>query len=173
MRTWTDLTAIEMPPRVAALPRDARGYPIPHAVMYDAAGVPDFRVIDPQKWVRAAQLRRCGVCGETLGSHLAFVGGPLSMANRLFSDLPMHRDCAIYALRTCPFLAAPKFMYARALPDGTKVSANVSPERPERFGLGICRDYHLGRLPDGEIVLRAQPFRQIDWWCKGEQEIEA
>jgi hypothetical protein len=169
MKTWTDLTEIEQPARVAGLQRDARGYPIPYTVQRDANGIPDFRVIDPSMWMRAARLRCCGICGGQLGARVAFVGGPLAIANRLFTDLAMHRDCAIYALRACPFIAAPKFAYARTLPEGTVVSENVSVQRPERFGLGITKGFELLQL-NSEIVLRAQPFESVEWWRHGEKE---
>ena len=96
------------------------------------------------------------------------MGGPLSIENRFFTDLPMHRDCASYALKVCPFLAAPSFAYSQKLPDGTVASENVSVNRPDRFGLGITRNFQPVRLGDGETVLRADPFEYIEWWCLGE-----
>lgn len=168
MKAWTDLTCIDMPPRVATLPRDPRGYPIPYTVKRDESGKPDFRIIDPEKAMRAVRMRCCGICGETLGARIAFVGGPLALANRLFTDLPMHRDCAIYALRTCPFIAAPKFAYSRALPADTVVSDNVSTDRPDRFGLGITKTFSVVSV-NGEPVLRAGEFESIEWWRHGKQ----
>jgi hypothetical protein len=170
MKTWTDLSAISMPPRVAALPRDTRGYPVPHSILFDTHGVPDFRVIDVPKWLRAARNRCCGLCGEPLGVRVAFVGGPLAMEHRLFTDLPSHLDCAIYAMQTCPFLAAPKFAYSRHLPTGTKVNEHITTERPERFGIGIARGYALRRIEGDHLVLHAQPFERIEWWVHGKRE---
>jgi hypothetical protein len=63
----------------------------------------------------------------------------------------MHRDCASYALKVCPFLAAPSFAYSQKLPDGTVASENVSVNRPDRFGLGITRNFQPVRLGDGEL----------------------
>lgn len=172
MKSWTDLGLIEMPPRVAALPRDGRGYPIPYTVQRDATGKPDFRIVDPHKAKRAVQMRCCGICGEMLGARIAFVGGPLAMANRFFTDLPMHRDCAIYALRTCPFIAAPKFAYSRSIPADTVVSDNVSTNRPDQFGLGITKTFNVVLL-NGEPVLRAGEFESIEWWRHGKREAHA
>ena len=168
MKPWRDLAAIPMPTRILTLRKDARGYPIPFAVGNGTDGQPDFRVIEPAKWMRAAQHRLCGICGESMGAHLAFVGGTLSISNRLFTDLPMHRDCAVYALRACPFLAAPKFAYSRTAPEWAHVSQNVDAKRPNRFGLGVTKDYKLARLPDGEVVIQAAEFSAVEWWHEGE-----
>ena len=113
--------------------------------------------------------RRCGVCGEPLGVRVAFVGGERSIANRLFSDLPMHLDCARYALQVCPFLAAPKFHYQNKVPDGTAVNLHVSEERPKRFGLGVTRGYRPTWLPGNQVALEAAPFESIEWWVGGLQ----
>lgn len=167
MKTWKDLSLIAVPARVKSLPVDERGYPVPHTVQW-VEGKPDFRVIDPQKWAKAVQLRRCGMCGEPLGAHMAFVGGPLSMRNRMFYDLPMHRDCATYALQVCPFLAAPKFGYSSA-GQGVTVHSGVLAERPPRFGLGITRSFEVMRIPRGEVVLHAGVFESVVWWQHGSE----
>lgn len=167
MRTWIDLSQIETPDRIAAMKKDVRGYPIPFSVKYGADGAPDFRVIDPEKWEDAVIAKRCGISGGFLGSHLAFVGGPRSIENRYFTDLPMHRDCAIYALRVCPFIAAPKFSYSRDFTEEIAVNEHVSTTRPSRFGLGISKGFEVVRLPQGDIALRSQPFKSIEWWENG------
>ena len=171
MKAWTDLSAIGMPPRVARLDRDERGYPIPAWAIVDAHGKPDFHVLDLAKWVRLAQLRFCGICGDALGRHMAFVGGPKSVARRVFKDLPMHHDCASYALRACPFLAAPKFSFAAVghQVEGaeTDTSEAVSAERPERFGLGIASTMEICLLGDGSPALMAGEFTHLVWWEHG------
>jgi len=171
VKPWTNLAAITMPPRVARLARDARGYPIPHTVTFDENGTPDFRVIDPAKWAHAARFRCCGLCGEMLGGWLAFVGGDTSMRTRMFIDLPMHRDCAQYALAVCPFLAAPVFAYSRALPAATALNEHVSPDRPDRFGLATTKSYRQVRLPLGDVALLAGELESVEWWRHGRPEL--
>lgn len=160
------MSLIETPVRIAQMKKDARGYPIPFTVLWKD-GVPDFRVIDPQKWADALSAKRCGICGGFLGAHIAFVGGPLSIENRLFTDLPMHRDCAIYALKTCPFLAAPKFSYAKNHDEQFAVNAHVSINRPERFGLGMTKKFTVVSLQQGDMALHAAPFTSIEWFDVG------
>lgn len=166
MKTWRDLSDVVMPDRVLRLERDPRGYPIAFTVQRDAQGRPDFRVVDPQIWMNAVRYKRCGICGEQLGVHMAFVGGPACIQSRAFTDLPMHRDCATYALQVCPFLAAPKFAYSRSLSGDVRVMESVSSHRPEKFALAMSRGVELRRLGD-DLVLLAAPFTSVEWWQGG------
>lgn len=100
------LNAGPLPARIARLPVDARGYPVPWFVAW-LDGVPEFRAMDPVKWRRAVREQVCWVCGGTLGKHLAFVVGPMCVVNRTTSEPPCHRDCAEWSARCCPFLSRP------------------------------------------------------------------
>lgn len=96
----------DMPPRIARLPRDSRGFPVPKFATWPG-GQPDFRFADTE-WTRhALTARRCFICGESLGQYLAFVIGPMCAVNRTTSDPPIHLECALYAVKACPFLAFP------------------------------------------------------------------
>lgn len=79
----------------------------------------------------------------------------------------MHRDCATYALQVCPFLAAPKFSYRHAVPEGMSVNEDVSTTRPEVFGMGVCRGFAVGSLDGVHAVLRASEFEEVLWWRNG------
>lgn len=168
-----------LPLHMRNLPRDARGFPIPAMVQYDDAGKPLFPVIDMEKWATLARARGCGICGNTMRSGYWFVGGPVSIENRLFTDLSMHRECAVFSLKVCPFLAMPRYRYILrdvTLPDGTLIDANkhVSTQRAERFGLARARDYRAQLMvseahPCGTPVLQAAPFDTCEWWRDGER----
>ena len=165
MKAWRDLSVVPMPERMARLPRDPRGYPqTAHALVRD--GVVDFRTMDAHKVVALIKRRCCALCGEPLGSRMAFVGGPQSTASRYFSDGPMHRDCAEYALQVCPFLAAPSFGYRKAAPEHTAVNHAVNTQRPDVFGLTICRDFALVVM-GGHVVLQATQVQEVSWWRQG------
>ena len=171
----TNAAAVPIPDRLARRPRDKRGYPIPYAVMVDSNGVPDFRVTDIEKWVFAVQHKRCGLCGEPLGARMAFVGGPKCHKYRVFTDLPMHRDCAEYALRVCPYLALPRATHALHYQTGQqkgdytlRVTESASTEKPDRFVLGIAKSYTPLRLPDSSYGLQAAPWQETVWWKDGE-----
>ena len=69
---------------------------------------PDFKRLDQGKVERAFRNGLCGLCGHVLDREVAFVGGPVSAAQRRYVDPPTHEDCAVYAAQTCPHLAASK-----------------------------------------------------------------
>jgi hypothetical protein len=161
----------EMPSRIAALPRDQRGYPVPWFVCV-VDGVPDFRVVDGRKVVRAVSERRCFICGDVLGRHLAFVIGPMCAVNRVSSEPPSHRDCAVFAAQTCPFLANP---------EAPRRSTHMPEEATEPAGIPILRNpgvtlvwgtrsYEVERVDPGQgkgIIFRVGEPEECLWFTEG------
>jgi hypothetical protein len=96
-----------LPPRMQALPISDKGYPVPAFVQY-IDGKPDFRVMRGDFRVKCVKYNLCWLCGEPLGTHKAFVIGPMCAVNRVSSEPPCHRDCAIFGATACPFLTLPK-----------------------------------------------------------------
>ena len=152
-----------MPERIARLERDPRGYPIPWFVHRPADGPIDFRVMDPVRFQRAIREHRCWVCGDRLGKYIAFVGGPLSAAQRLYADPPMHVDCAEFSAKVCPFLAIPTAQRREANKPAhveiTDRDATVM-ENPEVTGVFITTGYR--KMPNG--ILLANESREIRWF---------
>jgi hypothetical protein len=97
----------EMPMSIAGLEQDRRGYPIPWFVPRPADGRIDFRVMDPGKFALAVKGRLRWFYGQLQNETLAFAGGPLSAAQRLYSDPPAHLECAEFSAQVCPFLTIP------------------------------------------------------------------
>lgn len=108
------ITLPAAPPRIARLPRNRVGYPVPWFVA-TVDGEPDFRVVGTGKMNGAITFRCCWICGgslinRTLGpaaTQYAYVVGPMCAVNRTSAEPPAHRDCAIYAATACPFLTTP------------------------------------------------------------------
>lgn len=140
-----NLDETEMPDTVRNLPRDRRGYPIPYiAVQNTAEGDPDFRTIDEEHWNDCVIDRLCEVCGTKLGYWIVFIGGEHSCTNRRFMDPAMHRECAEYARRVCPYLATPQYAYSRkAPPEGYIPLPFISAERPLRMFMYVTRTYDV------------------------------
>jgi hypothetical protein len=133
-----------LPDKMKSLPLDHRGFPVPWFVQWFDAGKPtdngvgvaDFRVIDPQRIARAVKQRRCWVCGGPLGVHMAFVIGPMCAVNRVISEPPSHRDCAIFSATACPFLSQPRMRRNEKGID----SAVEAGELKEAAGFGLKRN---------------------------------
>jgi hypothetical protein len=97
---------IPLPERLKGRPVSERGFPVPWFVSF-INGKWDFVNVDPRKIVEAYKRELCFLCGYKLGQYKAFVIGPMCSINRVSSEPPAHRECAEYAVRTCPFLARP------------------------------------------------------------------
>ena len=107
-----------------------RGYPVPWFVAWldddgkpaeCGAGTPDFRIILEGAAMTAHRFNLCWLCGQRLGSHNAFVVGPVCAVNRTSAEPPMHLDCATWSVQGCPFLTRPHMHRREAgLPEGRR-----------------------------------------------------
>ena len=99
---------ITLPPRIAALPKDKRGYPVPYIVYVYEDGRPEFAVNDIEITRKAIKENRCHVCGQENDPEPWFVGGPgsvfLNGDRAVFRDGAMHQECMTFALEVCPHL---------------------------------------------------------------------
>jgi len=154
---------LEMPPRIASLRRTAQGWPIPYFVERPVDGTLDFRVMHPQRMVWALKRRLCWICGQPMGRHIAFVGGPLAIAQRQFSDPASHRDCAEYALRVCPFLASP----ATERRDANMPAHAVLPGHHVRANPGVSGLLLTGHYLFRDLIIHAGEAREVHWYTEG------
>jgi hypothetical protein len=169
-----------IPERMARLDRDTRGYPIPWNVLRVEDGTPFFTINDDRKHWRALRENLCPICGEKLGRWMWFVGGPRSAFDEhgWYLDLPGHHSCMTFALATCPYLAAPKYLGRIDVADPSKlppemrilIDETVIPERPEVFvAVGSAR---MELQPRGELfpyVRPLRPFLGVEYWRHGQQ----
>lgn len=178
-----------MPPRIAQLPRDSRGYPIPWNVLRRAsgerAGEPIFTVNDDRRAFRALRERLCPICGGPLGRWQWFTGGPRSAFDEhgWYLDLPGHRECAEYALAVCPYLSATKYLRRIDVPDMSGIGTpllmddTIDDNRPEVFvAVASPRaEASLRGAPDGlgrlvtPYVRPARPLTGWQVWRHGER----
>lgn len=101
---------IPIPDRMKHLPLDRRGLPIP-VIVARKNGVPEFSINDMDVTNECIRQDRCTVCGGKLFRGRWLVGGGMSaLAERgQFADAPAHDECTHYALKVCPYLAAPNW----------------------------------------------------------------
>lgn len=157
-----------MPPRIAKLPRNDRGYPVPFFVAW-IDGKPDFRLVRPETLRDAVSRRLCWICGEALATNGTFALGPMCCVNRVNSEPPSHRECAEFAVRSCPFMLHPKM--ERREDERTR-SANgtagiMIPRNPGVMALWTTAEWR--RFPDdkGRSLFRVGDPRHVSWWREG------
>lgn len=163
------------PPRIAALPVDKRGYPIPYFVSY-WKGEPEFRLADSTKLIRCLKQSLCWVCGQPLGSNKAFVIGPMCSISRTTTEPPSHFDCANYSVMACPFLTKPQMVRREdELTDANK--GNVAGEMIERNPgvscVWVTKSYKVFPDPKGKPLIKVGNPLSVAWWKEGRQATRA
>ena len=159
----------KMPDRIAQLPIDDRGYPIPFFVSY-IDGKPEFRLMDPEKWVMCIKEKLCWVCGQRLGAHLAFVVGPMCGINRTTTEPPTHVECATWSAKNCPFLSNPNLeRNEHGLDEKTKNNtAGIMIKRNPGVSLiWITKKFKIFKDPQGRPLIRIGDPVRIEFWTKG------
>lgn len=162
-----------MPASVRRLPRDRRGYPVPWFIEW-IDGVPDFRIMDARKLNRIIRGERsCWICGGKLSSRSSYVIGPMCAVNRTTAEPPSHPECALYAVKVCPFLTTPRRSRQdgdhRPLPEGAK--GNVAGVMLER-NPGVALIWTIKgrpltrRAPNGILFNIGTPV-ELSWWAHG------
>lgn len=120
---------IPIPQRMWHLARDRRGYPVPWNVTVGKDGQAIFTVNDQHKHLQALHEGRCPICGKRMHPHVKkwFIGGPRSAFDPrgCYNDLPGHYECITYALKVCPYLAAPKYLGRVDVPNPSNLPDEV------------------------------------------------
>lgn len=167
-----ELTAL--PERIAALPVDERGYPVPWFVDW-IDGKPEFRAMDRAKWHRALKEKLCWVCGQRLGARLIFVLGPMCVITRTTVEPPCHLECARWSAINCPFLARP---HAHRREDGLMAEAvsmggNPIKRNPGVAALWTTRSFETWRPSEGQILITVGEPEQIEFYAEGRRATRA
>jgi hypothetical protein len=155
-----------MPERIASLPVDERGYPIPWFVSW-IDGRPDFRVVAPERQVEAHQYGRCWICGGWLGSRRAFAIGPMCAVNRTSGEPPSHVDCADWAARACPFLTRPHMRRRDDhIPDGATMHEAALSRNPGVVLVWVTKRYRAKPTPQSLLFDVGEPL-ETRWYAEG------
>lgn len=162
-----ELRELSFPDRMKRLPLDARGFPIPWFV-HVTKGVPDFRVVRPGGVVTAFRSKTCWLCGERLGSFYAFNIGPMCAVNRVNSEPPSHRDCAVFAAQACPFLNNPRMRRnEKDLPEDRIAPGGIHiPRNPGVACVWITRSFRPFRATGGTLFELGDPVK-VMWFAEG------
>lgn len=169
---------IGLPPltaRIAALPVDERGYPIPFFVAV-IEGKPDFRVASTIAYAECINNNLCWVCGQKLGRHKAFLVGPMCGINRTSSEPPSHLDCAEWSVKGCPFLSKPNMVRnEHDLPVEKKPFGGVSIDRnPGVMLIWVTNSFKVYRPKQthGTLINIGDPTA-LSFWREGRKATRA
>src|SRR5713101_10189120 len=160
---------VAMPERMARRPVDERGFPVP-AFVAIVDGKPDHRVADPAHLQRCVEKGVCWLCGEPLGRFLACVIGSMCAINPNTAEPPTDKDCALYAVRTCPFLTRP---YARRREAGLPADVVDPAGIPLAHNPGVALVWITRTVKPyrdsftGGILFRVGDPAETLWFCEG------
>lgn len=171
---------IEMPERIKTLLVSKQGIPVPWFVQWlypdgrpakaGATGaLPEFRIMDEDKRIKAIEEGRCWICGHKLEFMLAFVAGPMCAVNRASSEPPSHRECAEYSVKACPFLVMPKMVRRENdLPENHSPGGMMCPRNPGVAMIWMTKDYRVVPAYNGYVIRMGDPLRVL-WFAEGRQ----
>jgi hypothetical protein len=149
--------AIPMPPRIARLPRERRGFPAPYIADEHEDGSPNLGAADSVASAHCHRESLCSICGERLAqAERMFITGPSCVFGSDYgcNDPPMHEECARYSLRVCPHLVAPSSSVSVAI-----TAPRYSCRHLDVFACGVA-NYWPHR-----------PYKRVEWWSEGKQVI--
>lgn len=172
------LEGLEIPSRIKKLQKNEKGYPVPWFVQW-IDGKPDFRVMDPDKWVQAIEFNVCWICGEPLGKFKAFVIGPMCAVNRVSSEPPSHRECAEFSAKACPFLSEPaRVRREKNLPKGKAPAGIALMRNPGVALVWITYSFETFHVPaetgisEGALIKIGSPVETL-WFTEGRASTRA
>lgn len=181
---------VNIPVRLLPRPTDSRGFIVPFFVCWFKDGkpsregvdgaVPDFRVVDPDRFMLCTRGLRCWICGEPLGVRHAFVLGPMCCVTRVTSEPGSHRECAEYAVRVCPFLARPRMKRNPSpwLTDKVVPAAGQHSDRnPGVMAIWVQRGpgvaFEATQGEHGILFYVRDPFEPPRWYREGREATRA
>lgn len=171
---------VPIPDRMKHLPKDPRGYPIPSNVLVDNKGKAHFAINDHEVREHHIKNELCPICAGKLLRGRWLVGGPASAFHEMggYLDPPMHDECCHYALKVCPYLAAPSYgkrVDAKTLnPKDSPVGALFVDStqidiRPDVFVaiMHVGETYSYDQFGYVHAIKPKRPFRKIEYWQNG------
>lgn len=162
----------DLPPltnRIAKLPVDGRGYPVPYFVTW-INGEPEFRMADMEKWKKCVRQSLCWVCGQPLGKFKAFTIGPMCVVNKTTAEPPEHLDCARWSVKGCPFLSRPNMV--RREDDftekyGVDAAGIMIKRNPGVIAIWVTKKYSIFKDGNRGALINIGNPESVEWWKEG------
>lgn len=157
---------IKIPERMRRLPISDEGFPIPRFVPF-IDGKPEFRGFNGDHLSLCVRLKRCWLCGQPLGKFMTFVIGPMCAVNRISSEPPSHRECAMYAAKACPFLSQPRAKRnEKDKPEGSVAGIGIK-RNPGCVLVWTTLSYKVFKPPGGGVLFTVGDPTEIKFLCEG------
>ncbi|HKX40911.1 MAG TPA: hypothetical protein VJO99_07120 [Burkholderiaceae bacterium] len=161
-----------LPPKMAALPIDKRGFPVPYFVAI-INGEPDHRIVEPRAVKACIEQKRCWICGGPLGVYRSFTVGPMCAVNRISGEPPSHLECARYAAQACPFLSRPHAHRREAgKPPETHVNEAMLARNPGVALIWTTRTYRPFK-GGGTVLFEMGSPDTMEWYAEGRNATRA
>lgn len=147
-------------------------------VVFIKDGVPQFKINDDRKTEECIEKKLCSVCGKPLKEDMWLIGGKLSAfhPNGCYIDIPVHKECGEYSLKTCPYMAYTQYTVKpenfRKLQKNTEDLMLINPTmdytRLQYFVFTKISDYKVYRKSVFErFIYPVKPYLEIEYWKDG------
>ena len=158
---------LELPDRMKRLPINDQGFPVPYFVAW-VNGEPEFRGFDGERLVVCVRHKRCWLCGQPLGKFMCFVIGPMCAVNRVSAEPPSHRDCALYAVQACPFLAQPRMRRnERGMPESLEPAGLMIRRNPGVTLIWTTLKYTIFKDGKGGALFNVGNPERVEFFAEG------
>lgn len=163
-----------LPPKMAGLPIDDRGYPVPYFVAW-IDGKPDHRIVDSAKMPLALKFDLCWLCGSKLGRFKSFCIGPMCSITRTISEPPSHLECVRFSAQACPWMTRPRAKRRESnLPDGIiEPAGNGLKRNPGAVCVWTTTTFKTHRMGNGQFLFSIGDAKHTEWYAEGRQATRA
>jgi hypothetical protein len=152
-----------------------KGLVIPYIVMVKE-DKPFFKLNDSTIVQKCIKEKLCSVCGGKLENDKWLIGGPASAFHKqgAYVDIPVHKECAIYSLTTCPYMAYTQYTakegvsekLKKEFPDVLLYNPTIDSTRLQYFVLVKIIDYVI---TPNQFIRPIRPYLEIEYWKDGKQ----
>ena len=170
---------VEAYPKIAALPRDARGLPLPANLACDAkTGRPIYAGADLNKEIDLLCEGRCAVTGAKLDTgDVWFVSTPdLALSPfGMILDAPICGEAKDFSLQVCPYFSIRNY---QRLSDAQKdaITKNQGVDRieksilPSRFAAVRVQGFNMTPTANGMVYRPSRTYTRVEFWKEGVPE---
>jgi hypothetical protein len=152
-----------------------KGLVIPYIVMVKDEK-PFFKINDSTIVNECIEKKLCSVCGGELEDDKWLIGGPASTFHKhgVYADIPVHKECAIYSLTTCPYMAYTQYTakegvsekLQKEFPNVFLYNPTMDKTRLQYFVLVKILDYScIGP----RYIKPIRPYLEIEYWKDGKK----